>query len=210
MESRNRRFIDEFKPEIEGLNSATSAELSLFDAGKGFESFNDYIRINPETNKSEAMEDAENGKGTTHIIWNYKNDGSREIVAYFTLSVNVVPYDDGIEEENFELSNFPSISVMEINMFAVSSSYQDVFYNEYDMSLPISAWCIQFIIAYANMICEKHISFQGLFLHAVPTAEAFYKTNGFSPLPAYTKPLYSLDQNLTAMWLILKEIHLPE
>ncbi|SEQ79510.1 hypothetical protein SAMN02910369_02443 [Lachnospiraceae bacterium NE2001] len=101
MESKNRQYLEEFNPKIEGLNSATSAELSLFDAGKGFEPFNDYIQINPKTNKSDAMDDAENGKGTTHLIWNYKDDGSREIVAYFTLSGNVVPYDDGIENDSF-------------------------------------------------------------------------------------------------------------
>lgn len=209
MELKNRYYLNTFNPKIEGLNSANSSELSLFNAGKGFEVFNKYIQLNPDTRISEAMEDAECGKGTTHLIWNYKDDGSRDIVAYFTLSVNVVPYDDGIEDDYFELSNFPSISVVEIKMFAVSSTYQDIFFSHDNDSIPISAWCIRFIIAYTRMICEKYISFQGLFLHAVPTAEAFYRTNGFSPLPSYAKPLYSLDQDLTAMWLILKEVNLP-
>ena len=172
--------------------------------------FDEYIQVNPKTNVSEAMDDLKRGRGVTHLIWNYKADNTRDIVAYFTLAGNVVPYDDGIEDEMFELSNYPSISVMEIKMFAVASSYQDVFYEQEGLSMPISAWCIRFIVAYANMVCEKHISFQGLFLHAVPTAETFYKTNGFSVLPECAKPLYSIDQGLTAMWLILREISLPE
>ena len=84
------------------------------------------------------------------------------------------------------------------------------FFEQKGLSMPISAWCIRFIIAYANMLCEKHISFQGLFLHAVPTAEAYYETNGFSALPDCAKPLYSIEQGLAAMWLILKEISIPD
>lgn len=208
MEYKNRNYIDIFNPKIERLDSADSAELSLFDAGKGFELFSYYIQINSKTGVSEAYSDISEGTGVTHLIYNYLDDNKRDIVAYFTISNNVIPYDDGIDDDRNDLSNYPCITVAEIKMFAVSEKYQDVFYSFEDTDMPVSAWCLHFVIAYLEMICEEYISFQALFLHSVPTAEDFYIKNGFSPLPNYTRPLYSNDQELTAMWKVLKPIRI--
>lgn len=210
MESKSRQFIESFNPKLERLDSATNVELSLFYAGSGFDSFSKYIQVDEWTNRSEAMNDIAQGRGVTHLIYNYKSDGTRDIVAYFTLSNNVIPYDDGIEDDRSDLSNYPSIPVAEIKMFAVSELYQDVFYRLDDMEMPIAAWCLHFVIAYITMLCDECISFQAIFLHSLETAEVFYKNNHFCELPSQTKPLYSVDGDLKAMWLILKKINLPE
>lgn len=85
MESKNRQFIESFNPKLERLDSATNVELSLFYAGSGFDSFSKYIQIDEQTNRSEAMNDIDQGRGVTHLIYNYKSDGTtlEEAIAFF-------------------------------------------------------------------------------------------------------------------------------
>lgn len=199
LEQNNHEYIETFRPIIRGLDSATEAELSLFHAGDGYEFFDDYIY-------SEAKQDAVSGDGTTHIIWNKMSENKKEMVAYFTLSVNVIPYDDGIEDEEFSFSNYPAIPVFEIRMFAVSEKYQDVFFkNEID-DLPIAAWCIKAIESFAINASETVVGAKALFLHALPSAEEFYLLNDFSKIPSNAKPLFSVDKDYTAMWYAFKEV----
>lgn len=207
-ENNKHNHIFKFQPIIDGLNSATNQELSLFNAGKGYEEFNTFIFH--AGHKSDAEEYAETGKGSTHIIWNQLSDNEREMVAYFTLSANVIPYDDGIEDDRAVLSNYPSIPVLEIKMFSVDDKYQDLFFDDGIEDMPISAWCIKAIVSYANDLSTNIVGFQALYLHAVPTAVSFYETNGFSTLPKEARPLFSIDQECTAMWLSIRSVLLRD
>lgn len=207
MELQERKRIQNFKPSIKGLDSATDAELSLFHAGDGFESFDDYIQRRNKKNVTAAQEDREDGKGVTHLIW---NEEEKDIVGYFTIAVNVIPYDDGIEDDRFSLSNYPFISALEIKMFAVSEKYQDVFFEFNGKDMPIAAWCVRAIVGYAKVLCDFYTSFQALFLHSLPSAVKFYLSNGFSFIPTNAKPLYSDDQDCRAMWMPIKNVVLRQ
>lgn len=203
MELQERKRIQKFKPSIKGLDSATDAELSLFHAGDNFEAFNEYIQRKNKKNITEAQEDKENGNGVTHLIW---NEEEKDIVGYFTIAVNVIPYDDGIEDDRFSLSNYPFISALEIKMFAVSEKYQDVFFEFNGIDMPIAAWCIRAVVDYAESLCDYYVGFQALFLHSLPSAVNFYLSNGFSIIPSVAKPLYSNDQDYDAMWMPIKNV----
>lgn len=215
MESKSREYISSFKPKLERLDSATDAELSLFHAGEGYENFDHFISAKMENGKTEAEDCEENGNGATHLIWDMAGK-ERKLVAYFTLSASVIPYSDGIEEDESEekdlfqkLSNFPYIPVLEIKMFAVDEFYQDKFYTYKELSMPVSAWCLRTLVGLADFLSTKMIGFQGLFLHAVPNAVNFYSTNGFSEMPKAARPLYSIDQDFTAMWMAMRKVFIP-
>ena len=202
--NKKRSFIDVFNPMIKELGSATSAELSSFYAGDGFEAFRDYI-YNP-SGTSEAVADMLAGQGTTSVIWNIKSENERELVAYFTLAANVLPYYDGIEDDDFSLSNYPAISVADVKMFAVSEKYQDVFCKENSTELPVAAKCLQLVIGYINNLSYNNISIQAIYLHSIPTAEKFYLNNGFLYIPSSATPLFSVDKGNKEMWLPIRKV----
>ena len=195
-------YITDFVPKLTGLDSADKAELALFNAGSGFKAFNDYI------SSDDVQEDSEAGRGTTHLIWDIISDSHRELVAYFTLCVNVIPYDDGIYADP-QICDYPSIPVLEIKMFAVSEKYQDVFFKKDGVDMPISAWCLRSIISYADIISRRIAGVKALLLHSVPTAEQFYYTNGFRFTPTSARLLYSVDSDFKAMWLPIRECNIP-
>lgn len=209
----NRKHVESFNPDISVLSSEYRDYLRSFNAGRGFEQFNDFLA-------EDAFKECENGDGVTHIIWNVSQneDGEekREIVAYYTLESNAIPYTDRIrldEDEAITLGKefdeeVCGISVLEIKMFAVHEKYQDMFYEFEGEDLPIAAWCIRYIVAYANYISESVLSFKALFLHAVPNSIEFYKKNDFQDISINMHPFTCPDSDFLPMWMPLKDIHM--
>lgn len=77
-----------------------SSEMQLFDAGKGYESFNDFVT-------EEAVNYKEEGNGVTYVVWNvlYDKDNieiKRDIVSYYTLAATAIPYEDRIRRDKEE------------------------------------------------------------------------------------------------------------
>ena len=157
MESKNNcSRIEHFHPYIDSLKSATATDLSTFHAGEGYETFDTYI------SGKEAESDAKTGAGVTHLIWDELTKTTKELVAYFTITATVIPYDDGIDK-NPRICDLPSIPSLEIKMFAVSEKYQDVLFKANDLDMPVSAWCMQAIIQYADNFSNNIAGIQALF-----------------------------------------------
>lgn len=214
-ENRNkRRYLKEFNPDVCELSNCKHQDflLSRFDAGEGFENFSCFIT-------EEAEEYAENGEGATYVVFNVFQDEqnkvcNKEIVAYFTLAATSIPYEDRIrldEDEVRELGKefdvqtcgIPSV---EIKMFAVDEKYQDVFYVHEGEELPVSAWIIRRIVYEAEKMLKNTVGYKALFLHTVPNAKMFYEKNGFHPVKLNMKPLHSVDSDLEAMYLTLRDV----
>ena len=199
MENRKRISGDSFHPAVSVYSSAFPEDLNNFNAGEGYESFNTFLT-------KEALQDCESGLGTTLIIWNHFKDkgvDTKEIIAYFELAAGTIPYDDRDEEELAEdgvFYSFPYISVAEIKMFAVSEKYQDLFFEYKGEDKPIAAWCLQYIVDYAYQLINENIGFQALFLHALDSAEGFYRKNEFTDLVTVMRPLYSNDDGYVPLW----------
>ena len=78
-------------------------EIQKFNAGKGYENFNDFV-------VDEANDYKNIGDGVTYTVWNVFLDDlgkeeKRELVAYYTLAATSIPYEDRIrldEEEAAE------------------------------------------------------------------------------------------------------------
>ncbi|WP_444239836.1 hypothetical protein [Eshraghiella crossota] len=206
-----------FNPDVMSLEQSHqdfSSKMGCFNAGEGYENFNDFIT-------SEADEYKQAGDGVTYVVWNVLYDKNnveteREIVAYYTLAATAIPYEDRIrrdEEEAKEIGEefdieICGISAIEIKMFAVSEKYQDVFF-EYDgENLPVSAWIMRNIIDYAHSLLNNILGFKALFLHSLPEAETFYKANGFNPVEINMQPLHCVDSEYKSMYLTLKEVHM--
>lgn len=220
MQKENKKshaYIEGFNPDVTLLRESHQdflSEIMQFNAGSGYESFNDFI-------KEDALEYEENGDGVSYVVWNvfYNSCGEetgREIVSYYTLATTSIPYEDRIrldKEEAEEKGKIFDIQIcgipsVEIKMFAVDKKYQDLFYAYDGEDLPVSAWIIKNIINYAENLIVNVAGFKALFLHAVPNAETFYEKNGFNRMKFNMKPLHSLDSEFTAMYLTLREVHM--
>ena len=68
--------------------------------------------------------------------------------------------------------------------------------------MPISAWCLQYIV---NKV-QTSIGVKAIFLRSVPTAERFYKRNGFVEMNAVMEPFHCVDDDFTPLWLPLQKI----
>lgn len=214
---KSRKRIEYFNPDVmslEQLHQDFSSEINCFDAGHGYENFNDFI-------SEEADQYKEAGDGVTYVVWNVQYDNcdkeiKREIVAYYTFAATAIPYEDRIRLDDDEAQEMGrefdieicGISAIEIKMFAVSEKYQDVFFEYEGEDLPISAWIIRSIIDYAYALLNEVVGFKALFLHALPEAEKFYKANGFNPVEKNMQPLHCVDSEYRAMYLALKKVHM--
>lgn len=158
-----------------------------FSAGAQYEhTFNRFLSKEVESN----LRDFE---GVTYIIQN-----DNDIVAYFCVSTNSIPYQYWIEND-MEIWGVP---VLEIKMFAVNEKYQDTFYEYNGLDMPISAWCL--FLVWNTLL--KYVSFKALYLHSVPEAIDFYKQNGFRPLNKLMMPLGSIDSDCTPLWMPLTDV----
>ena len=175
MRNENKKehvHIDSFNPDVTSLEKAHQdfkSYMELFDAGKGYNNFSDFI-------KDDAVEYKEDGDGVTYVVWNvlYDENGNevrRDIVSYYTLAATAIPYEDRIrldEEERLERgqeydSQICGISALEIKMFAVDEKFQDMFFEFEGEELPISAWIMRSIIDYANNLLDEVLGFKAIF-----------------------------------------------
>ena len=195
------QYINEFNPDITVLDTDYREDLTDFDAGIGNENFNVFLKKDVDEYRNE-------GNGVTYIIWNITYDEiigeTKDIVAYFTLAANAIPYIDRIkyEKETSESGEYDEenwgVPVLEIRMFAVNDKYQDV----------LAAWCLLAIVNYANYMLNFVLGFKALFLHSVPDAELFYLKNGFQDMRINMQPFANVDSDMRPMWLPLKDIHM--
>lgn len=208
----NHKFIKHFNPDISVLNTECW-DFFDFNAGAGNENFNDFLTKDADKYRVD-------GNGVTYVIWNVSEEenkeNSRDIVAYFTLSSNAIPYIDRIRidenerltsDERFDEENW-GIPVLEIKMFAVDDKYQDRFYVYEEQALPIAVWCLYAIINYASELLKYVLGFKALFLHSVPEAEKFYLRNGFQDMRLNMQPFACIDSEMRPMWLPLRDIHM--
>lgn len=216
-DSKTHGHIAYFNPDVMSLEQSHqdfSSEMELFNAGQGYENFNDFM-------SEEAVEYKDAGDGVTYVVWNVKydknnNEIGRDVVSYYTLAATAIPYEDRIrlDEEDAKAAGkefdteICGISALEIKMFAVNEKYQDVFFEYEGEDLPISAWIMRSIIDFSFSLLNKVIGFKALFLHSLPEAEKFYMANGFNPVEINMQPLHCIDSEYKAMYLALKEVHM--
>ena len=83
-----------FNPDVMLLEQAYQDylyEIQKFNAGKGYENFNDFV-------VDEANDYKNIGDGVTYTVWNVFLDDlgkeeKRELVAYYTLAATSIPYE---------------------------------------------------------------------------------------------------------------------
>lgn len=211
-ENSIHKQISEFNPDVEVYNQKRQDLLLCFDAGQDCITFNSFI-------KRDAGDTALAGDGATQLVWNIfynENDEevNRELVGYYTLAATSIPYIDRIRKEPDEMKDDNDIydektcgiSAVEIKMFAIDKKYQDLFYDYQGEVLPISAWILRKIIDSVEQMITESIGVKAIFLHAVPEAEEFYLKNEFTYLKENMNPLGSIDDDLTPMYMTLREI----
>lgn len=217
-ENKSRHdYIAYFNPDVMLLESAYQdffSEIEKFYAGSEYSNFNEFII-------DEAIDYAKTGDGVTYVVWNVfcdemGNEVKRDMVSFYTLAATAIPYEDRIrldEEEAKKLGEeydieICGISAIEIKMFAVDESYQDVFFKYDGEDLPVSAWIMRNIIDFSYSLMNSVLGFKALFLHALPEAENFYRMNGFNSVEINMQPLHGVDSEYKAMYLALKEVHM--
>ena len=92
-----------FNPDVLSLEQSHqdfSSEMKLFNAGQGYENFNDFM-------SEEAVEYRDAGDGVTYVVWNVmydknNNEIRRDVVSYYTLAATAIPYEDRIRLDEEE------------------------------------------------------------------------------------------------------------
>ena len=218
LESRKNsehNYIEDFIPDVEvysQIHQDFLCQNDVFSAGAGYEQFDEFIL-------QDALEYAIEGNGVTYVVWNAVGEKElikKDIVAFFTLSVTAIPYEDRVrvdEDDAIETgvlydTQICGIPALKIDMFAVNEKYQDLFYEFEGEYLPISAWVMRSIVDYAVDLSNTVLGFKAIFLHALPSAEEFYSTNGFHQIEENMRPFHCIDSELQAMYLALKPVHM--
>lgn len=210
------KYLKDFNPDVELLDISQHQDyLNCFDAGKEYPTFSEFIC-------EEAVRDVNNGDGVTYLIFDHIFDDNgnlveRKLISYYTLETTAIPFIDRIrldEEERLLTGKefdeaLCGIPAVQLKMFAISTEYQDIFYKYEDGDKPVSAWILEYIINFVNHLLTHVIGTKAIFLHAVDeNAERFYLKNHFAYVAENMKPLQSVDSDLAAMYMPLKEVHM--
>lgn len=99
----NKQTIDNFNPDTMSFEQSCQdflLKILEFDAGSGYENFNDFI-------KKEAADYQNSGDGVTYVVWNVfydENDKEidREIMGFYTLATGAIPYIDRIRLDEID------------------------------------------------------------------------------------------------------------
>jgi len=134
--------------------------------------------------KEDALEDSECGNGVTYLVVNKRNNC---LIAYYTLASTSLLYFE--EKQTSQTDTDDNVTVrgmssVEIKMFAVNTTYQDLLYYD-DVSednFLISCIILGSIIAGIYTISMETLGVKMIVLHSVPDAYNFYLRNGFMPL----------------------------
>lgn len=174
------------------------ADVSLFKNFKcGHEEIERYI-------KEDALNDNSAGKGVTFLIVNKK---SRRLVAYYTLASSALLYfkdEDILNKTGIDNVKISGISSIEIKMFAVSTSYQDVKCDDGNgHEIPVSAFILGSLIGEIYNISLYTTGIETIILNATPDAVDFYIKNSFVPLDKYYSLHDSYTEGCTPMYLEL-------
>lgn len=153
-------------------------------------------------------ENAVDGNGVTYLVLDKISESDTKLVAYYTLSVNAIPYIDRWKKDESDIKDgikydelLCGVPVIEIKMFAVSKDYQDIFYEFDGEEKPISAWILDSIIGYIYELSQNIVSAKAVFLRSVKNAEKFYLENGFQYVLHNMEPFYPIDHDLEPMFL---------
>lgn len=93
-------------------------------------------------------------------------------------------------------------------MFAVDVEYQNVFYRQDELEMPIAAWILRYIVKSIDSMSSVVCGVKAIFLHAVEDAKLFYYQNNFIYADERIRPFDSDDSELASMFLKLREIRI--
>jgi hypothetical protein len=154
--------------------------------------------------KEDALGDNSVGKGVTSLIVDKK---ANRLVAYYTLASCALLYfkdEEVLGKNNIDEIKISGISSIEIKMFAVSTSYQDVKCDDgKGHEIPISAFILGSLIGEIYNISLYTTGIETIVLHAIPDAVDFYIRNSFVPLDKYYSLHDSYTEGCTPMYMEL-------
>jgi len=188
-----RRETKTFDYSVALLSEDNKAQIKGFICGNHYPEAGlaDYLENN-------ALDDIRNGNGVTYII---KDNSNNRLIGYYTLEASSLPYfyrDE--EDEDYEV--LCGIPAVKINMFAIDSQYQDLFFE----GKPISAWILESIISEIYNMSVSGLGIKAIYLRPLPSAEKFYLKNGFTMDEGFFKPFASADDELNVMFMFIHHI----
>lgn len=204
---RERKYIERFNPCVEVYD-----EVRHKDFLKGF-NCNSYI-FNKYITSYDALEDKFNGDGVTYLVFD-ESSVERKLVAYYTLCATAIPFlsrikldfEEIVDEAEYD-ERLYGVGAMQIKMFAVDVEYQNVFYRQDELEMPIAAWILRYIVKSIDSMSSVVCGVKAIFLHAVEDAKLFYYQNNFIYADERIRPFDSDDSELASMFLKLREIRI--
>lgn len=154
--------------------------------------------------KEDAFKDNSIGKGVTYLVVDKRN---AKLVAYYTLSSTSLLFFDDKDISNKKsidevvIRGIPSI---EIKMFAVRKSFQDVFYkDEENQQILVSDVILGAVIGDIYNIVTSTLGARMIVLNSVPDAVKFYERNCFLPLGEYISLYDEYSKDCVPMYMML-------
>ena len=202
-----RKYIERFDPCVEVYDEVRHKDfLENFNCNSFI--FNKYITSH------DIIEDKYNGDGVTYLVFD-ENAVERKLVAYYTLCATAIPFlsriklefEERVDEAEYD-ERLYGVSAMQIKMFAVDIQYQNIFYKQDELEMPISAWILRYIVNAIDSISCELCGVKAIFLHAVEDAKLFYYQNSFIYADERIRPFDSEDSELTSMFLKLREVRI--
>ena len=191
-----RKHIDEILFSEKVLTAEDKKMVDNFSTGTHYPEAGlaDYLR-------TYAIEDIANGEGVTHLIINKKDDS---IIGYYTLVSSALPYYYRTNDNGQYYQVLCGIPAIEVRMFAIDESYQDVFIGD----TPISAIVFRHIVDYVCKLSETSAGIKAIYLHTLPSAQRFYEKNGMQKCEKYFVPFASEDDDLLVMYALINECNI--
>lgn len=113
-------------------------------------------------------------KATTFIIVNNDNN---QVIAYYSLSCSGFVVNNG--------NNFTIYPAVEIKMFAIDEQYQHISYSTDKEDGNLSDTLFANVIGYIYDFTDNMCGADKVILYSVPSAENFYKRNGFKRFESF-------------------------
>lgn len=195
--------ISDFQCSVYLLNEENHKFLKDFNTGDKYpeKGLGDYVR-------EDALDEMQTGDGVSYIVMrkNKKQDSYEayeEPIAYYTLVSSAIPITYRTIDEDGEFQVICGVPAVRIHMFAVKDTYQDVFFQ----NKPVAAWIFEDIINTINQKSKDDMGIKAIYLHAIPSAKAFYRKNKMLDAEEYMNPFSGMDDDCDVMYVFIREFH---
>lgn len=193
-----RKIIDSLDSSVYLLSEENMWLLRDFNTGLSYpeRGLGDYIK-----QKTDALHDMYSGDGVSYLVVRETFGHKEEVIAFFTLIASALPVAYKLRGCEEDLLGIPAV---QISMFAIKDTYQDVFYQ----NKPVAAWIFENILDTINEKSIGDMGIKAIYLYSLGSAEEFYLRNGMNYMKEYMRPFVTNDDDCCFMYEFIRDVNI--